>query len=69
MDNDLHKKYTGVENILILNNLSKLLKKEVCVWIRVPVIIRNSDVLRHRQLQAENVTGESWYVQRESVFP
>jgi len=38
MDNDLHKKYTGVENILILKNLSKLLKKEVCVWIRVPVI-------------------------------
>ncbi len=38
MDNETHKKYTGVGNELILENLSKLLKTNVNVWIRFPVI-------------------------------
>ena len=38
MDNELHRKYTGVENTLILENLKKLLKTSVDVWVRVPVI-------------------------------
>ena len=38
MDNEIHKKYTGVANKLILENLSKLLKLNIPVWIRVPVI-------------------------------
>jgi len=38
MDNDKHKKYTGVENSLILENLAKLLKSSTSVWVRIPVI-------------------------------
>ena len=38
MNDDVHKAYTGVSNILILENLSKLLKADVSVWVRVPVI-------------------------------
>jgi len=38
MNSETHKKYTGVGNELILENLSRLLKTNVNVWIRVPVI-------------------------------
>lgn len=38
MDNEIHKKYTGVENTLILENLAKLLKSNIHLWIRVPII-------------------------------
>jgi pyruvate formate lyase activating enzyme len=33
-----HKKYTGVNNDLILNNLEKLLKKKANVELRIPVV-------------------------------
>lgn len=38
MNNQIHKKYTGVENILILDNLAKLLKMKQRIWVRVPII-------------------------------
>lgn len=38
MDNERHKEYTGVDNVLILENLANLLKSDVHVWIRIPVI-------------------------------
>lgn len=38
MDCDIHKKYTGVENTLIIENLSRLLKSGAYVWVRIPVI-------------------------------
>lgn len=34
----LHKEYTGVDNDLILKNLSRLLKSNIPLWIRIPVI-------------------------------
>ena len=34
----IHKEYTGVTNSLILKNLEKLLKTEVCIWVSIPVI-------------------------------
>ena len=37
-DNEKHKKYTGVENELILENLKKLLIKGKKVWVRIPII-------------------------------
>ena len=37
-DSQKHKKYTGVGNELILENLKKLFKSNVKIWIRVPVI-------------------------------
>ena len=38
LDNEIHQKGTGVKNGLILNNLERILKKKLKVWIRVPVI-------------------------------
>jgi pyruvate formate lyase activating enzyme len=38
MDSVLHKKYTGIDNAVILNNLKLLSKKEAQLWIRIPVI-------------------------------
>lgn len=37
-DNEIHKEYTGAENIQILKNLGKLLENGVAVWVRVPII-------------------------------
>lgn len=34
----LHKKYTGVDNHLILENLKKLSNEKANIWIRIPVI-------------------------------
>lgn len=38
MDCDAHKRYTGVDNRLILENLERLLKSNVPVWVRVPIV-------------------------------
>lgn len=41
-NSETHKKWTGVDNKLILENLSKLLKKAK-VWIRIPIIPNVND--------------------------
>ena len=38
MNDEIHKEYTGVTNSLILENLARLLKSNVGVWVRVPII-------------------------------
>lgn len=38
MDADKHKKYTGVDNNLILENLKKLSENKASIWVRIPVI-------------------------------
>ena len=38
MNDEIHKEYTGVSNRLILENLARLLKSNVGVWVRVPII-------------------------------
>lgn len=38
MDPGKHKKYTGVDNSLILQNLKKLSDNKASIWIRIPVI-------------------------------
>ena len=37
-DNEKHKKYVGVGNELILDNLRKLFSKGAEIWIRIPII-------------------------------
>ena len=37
-DSQKHKKYTGVGNELILENLKKLFKSKAKIWIRTPII-------------------------------
>ncbi|MEE0945961.1 MAG: glycyl-radical enzyme activating protein [Acutalibacteraceae bacterium] len=44
-DGEKHKKYVGVDNALILENLKKLLKTDKTLWIRIPVIKDVNDSL------------------------
>ena len=37
-DSEKHRKYTGVPNELILDNLAKLFEAHAHVWVRIPVI-------------------------------
>lgn len=39
MDGAIHKKYTGVDNTLILENLARLLKIGKRMWVRIPTIL------------------------------
>ena len=45
MNNKIHKDYTGVSNSLILENLERLLKSNIGVWVRVPIIPGVNDSL------------------------
>ena len=38
IDSEKHKRYTGVGNELILENLKRLLAAKKSVWVRIPVI-------------------------------
>ncbi len=49
-DSQKHRKYVGVGNELILDNLKRLLKLGVKVWIRIPIVAHVNDSveeLRH----------------------
>ena len=41
--NDIHKRYVGASNSLILENLKKLLKTDRKIWIRIPIICSVND--------------------------
>ena len=43
IDSEKHKQYTCVENQLILENLKRLLVKNVPIWIRIPIIPKVND--------------------------
>ena len=43
MDPDKHKKYTGRDNRIILENLEKLINEDVSLIIRIPVITGYTD--------------------------
>ncbi len=49
MNTDTHKKYVGVGNELILDNLARLLKSQATVWVRVPVIPSVNDTEEEMQ--------------------
>jgi pyruvate formate lyase activating enzyme len=48
-DSEKHKEYVGVGNELILENLAKLLKKGVKVYVRIPVIENVNDSVEEMQ--------------------
>lgn len=43
LDSEKHKKYVGVDNYLILDNLKKLFENNANIWIRIPVIENVND--------------------------
>lgn len=48
-DRETHKKYVGVGNELILENLKKLFKEKAKIWIRIPVISGVNDSIEEMQ--------------------
>lgn len=49
-DSEKHKKYIGVGNELILENLKKLLSENVNIWVRIPVISEVNDSSEEMQM-------------------
>ena len=43
MNDEIHKKYVEVSNVLILENLTKLLQANVSVWVRIPIVGKVND--------------------------
>ena len=48
-NSEKHKKYIGVGNELILENLKKLFEVKAKIWIRIPVIAGDNDSLEEMQ--------------------
>ena len=48
-DSEKHKRYTGVGNELILENLRKLLISQKRIWIRIPIIPDVNDTVEEMQ--------------------
>ena len=68
MDNEKHKIYTGVENDLILENLKKLLKTNIPVWIRVPVITAVNDS-EDEMIKIKSFFEENGYPEKVELLP
>ncbi len=60
IDRDLHKKYIGVDNEGILDNLSILLNHQARVWVRIPVIpdINTGDIDNILSFLSEHIAPE-----------
>ena len=48
-DSETHKRYTGVGNELIKENLERLLRLEKPVWVRIPIILGVNDTVEEMQ--------------------
>lgn len=48
-DCNIHRKYTGVSNECILENLKKLFEAGANIWIRIPVIPGVNDTVKEMQ--------------------
>jgi len=57
MDDDSHRKYTGVSNKIILDNLRKLAKMEANIRIRIPLIPGITDTEENLTTIADFITG------------
>lgn len=63
-----HKKYTGVGNELILENLKKLLLKGAKIWIRIPVIANVNDS-EEDMLKIKSCLDEYVNVEKVELLP
>ncbi len=57
MDNKKHRKYTGVSNDLILDNLKSLDKLSKPIWVRLPLIPGVNDDLENLEAMANFLVG------------
>lgn len=68
MDDDVHKRYTGVSNKSILRNTMQLVEGDIPFVIRVPVIPGVNDNTAHMSAVAELVQGAK-RLQRVELLP
>ncbi|MDY0231584.1 MAG: glycyl-radical enzyme activating protein [Candidatus Saccharicenans sp.] len=57
MDNKKHRKYTGVANDMILDNLKSLDKLGIPVWVRLPLIPGVNDDVENLEAMANFLSG------------
>ncbi len=69
MDPVQHKKLTGVENSLILNNLRQLSREGAAIWIRIPVIGGVNDTIPHMEEIAGFLREESISLKQIHLLP
>ena len=67
-DSEKHKKYVGVDNKLILDNLKKLIKSNARVWVRIPIITGINDSVLEMQKIKEFLSGEK-QVEKIELLP
>ncbi|MGL5639027.1 MAG: (2S)-3-sulfopropanediol dehydratase activating enzyme [Cetobacterium sp.] len=58
MNTTLHKKYTGVDNFKILNNLKKLANEKKDIILRIPVIPNVNDDMENIKATADYIINE-----------
>lgn len=59
MDSEIHKKYTGVKNELILSNIKALSKDGAKIMIRIPIIKGVNDSIENARQAAHFLSGLS----------
>ncbi len=68
MDADAHKKWVGADNTLILENLKKLLKSGVDIWVRIPVIPGVNDSIDEMK-KIKSFFDENGYPEKVELLP
>lgn len=68
MDTEVHKKYTGEGNELILENLAKLLHLDTDVWVRIPVICGVNDN-KEEMAKIKEFFDKSGHPQKTELLP
>ena len=69
MDPELHKKYTGVTNDLILANLKQLSSEGASIWIRIPIIGGVNNTISNMEQIAKFLSDEKIAVQQINLLP
>lgn len=67
-DGKKHKKYVGVDNQLILENLEKLCKTNAKIWIRIPVVAGVNDTEEEMQ-KIKDFLQESGAIEKIELLP
>lgn len=68
MNTKIHKQYTGMDNSLILQNLSKLSRAQKPVWLRVPIIPSVNNTQAEMEQIAQFITPMK-NVQKVTLMP
>lgn len=69
LDNEAHKKATGVGNKKILANLEKLAQTGVEIWVRIPVIPDLTDSVEYQARVADFLAGLTGKIARVDLIP